>query len=223
MNALKSVTSKIASWGELMLPACLLLIIFGWPFFWGSQVSEQVFEGVFLILIVVAGAASSTGRVTFIAVVVFGLLAFFFDSVSGDTRPIFERLGTVFDLLFSLGLTLVLTERIFGATGGVSWRVVANALSVYLLIGFAFAAIYNLVGFGDVSLDLGFAKGDPDLDAFAATYFSFVTLTTLGYGDITPENARIASLAVVQVLIGQFYLAVIVARLVALVVVRSQD
>ena len=99
---------------------------------------------------------------------------------------------------------------------------VSNALSVYLLIGFVFAAIYNLVGLGDVSVDLGFAEGDPDLAAFATTYFSFVTMTTLGYGDIAPENARIASLAVVQVLIGQFYLAVIVARLVGLVVVKSR-
>ena len=105
-----------------------------------------------------------------------------------------------------------------------SWKLVANALSVYLIIGFAFAAIYNLAGFAEIppGTDLGFDRNDPDFAAFATTYFSFVTLTTLGYGDIAPENARIASIAVVQVLIGQSYLAVIVSRLVGLVVVKSR-
>ena len=215
--------STIAVWGEILLPVCLLLTLLGWPFFQGTQSTEQVFEGVFLLLIVVAAAASSTRRATFIAVVAFGMLSFALDTVSGDTRPAFEQLATVFDLLFSLTLVLVLIERIFGTTGEVGWRVVANALSVYLLIGLAFAAIYSLVGFADVSIDLGFSEGDPDLAAFATAYFSFVTMTTLGYGDIAPENARIASIAVVQVLIGQFYLAVIVARLVGLVVVKSRE
>lgn len=186
----------------------------------GTQVSEQTFEGVFLLLIVVAAAAASTRRVTFVAVVAFGLLSFILDTMSSDMLPAFERLAIIFDLLFSLTLAIGLLEKIFRTTGDVNWRVVANALSVYLLIGFTFAAIYNLVGLGDVSLELGFAESDPDLAAFVTTYFSFVTMTTLGYGDIAPENARIASLAVVQALIGQFYLAVIVARLVGLVVAR---
>ena len=225
MQATENNPSTIAAWGELLLPACLLLIMLGWPFFQGTQIFEQVFEGVFLLLIVVAAAASSPRRITFIPVVAFGSIAFVLDTVSSDALPVIERLGTVFDLLFSLALALVLAERIFGTAGDVSWRVVANALSVYLLIGFAFAAIYNLIGLGDAPLgvDLGFAEGDPDLAAFATTYFSFVTLTTLGYGDIAPSNARIASIAVVQVLIGQFYLAVIVARLVGLVVVKSRE
>ncbi len=47
-------------------------------------------------------------------------------------------------------------------------------------------------------------------------YFSFVTLTTLGYGDITPVSSGARSLAVVEALCGQLYLAVIVARLIGM-------
>ena len=104
-------------WGELLLPICLLLTMLGWPFFSETQHTEQIFEGVFLLLIVVAAAAASTRRVTFMAVVAFGLLSFIMDTVSSDTLLALERLATVFDLLFSLTLALVLIERIFGTTG----------------------------------------------------------------------------------------------------------
>ena len=217
--------STFAVWGELLLPVCLLLMMFGWPFLRGSQLTEQLFEGVFLLLILIAGAASSTRRSAFILVVVFGLISFGLDTFSSDAVPTFERLSTLFDLLFSLTLALVLLERIFSTSGDVNWRVVANALSVYLLIGFVFAAIYSLAGFaeGPLGSDMGLNQNDADFVTFATTYFSFVTQTTLGYGDISPENARVASIAVVQVLIGQFYLAVIVARLVGLVVAKSSN
>jgi hypothetical protein len=50
-------------------------------------------------------------------------------------------------------------------------------------------------------------------------YFSFVTLTTLGYGDIAPKNELAHNLAILQALTGQIYLVVIMARLVSLAVV----
>jgi voltage-gated potassium channel Kch len=50
----------------------------------------------------------------------------------------------------------------------------------------------------------------------AATYLSFVTITTLGYGDITPAFGLAASLAPVEALLGQIFMAALVARLVGL-------
>jgi hypothetical protein len=47
-------------------------------------------------------------------------------------------------------------------------------------------------------------------------YYSFVTMTTLGYGDITPKIQIAATLAYVQALIGQLYVAILIARLVSL-------
>jgi hypothetical protein len=48
------------------------------------------------------------------------------------------------------------------------------------------------------------------------TYFSFVTLSTLGYGDITPINRVAGAWVAVEAMIGQFYIAIIMARLVSL-------
>ncbi len=63
----------------------------------------------------------------------------------------------------------------------------------------------------------------PDLDTFI--YFSFVTLATLGYGDIVPLTEKAQSLAVVETLMGQMYLAVNIAALVAIRIsqARSKD
>jgi Ion channel len=101
----------------------------------------------------------------------------------------------------------------------VNHDVVFAALSVYLLFGLIFGFIYFMVervwpgalvhtGAGNF-LDGGIPLGQ-------AIYFSFVTLATLGYGDIIPANDVIRSLAIIQTMCGQVYLVVLVARLVTL-------
>jgi hypothetical protein len=54
-------------------------------------------------------------------------------------------------------------------------------------------------------------------------YFSFVTMTTLGYGDVTPRSEAAGTLAVLQALTGQIYLAVILARIVSLLVTKPDE
>jgi voltage-gated potassium channel Kch len=55
------------------------------------------------------------------------------------------------------------------------------------------------------------------------SYYSFVTLTTLGYGDITPVRPIARNLAITEALTGQLYLAVMLARLVAMEVITWQE
>jgi hypothetical protein len=221
----KQTASSFAAWAEIALLPCLLLMLFGWPFVQGNQVGEQVFEGAYLVVVLLAVGASSLRRLALLPILLFGILALVLDTISQDSNPTLERLATVFDLFFAVSLSIFLIAKIFQKGSIATWQVISNALSVYLLIGLAFGAIYNLVGLGSepLGVDFGFAESDPDLVEFTTTYFSFVTQTTLGYGDISPNNAQIASVAIVQVLIGQFYLAVIVARLVGLVVSKSQS
>ena len=89
-------------------------------------------------------------------------------------------------------------------------------ISVYLMLGFAFGCVYYLMGMLDPScfavntarLD---ASGEPDL-----MYFSFITLATLGYGDITPVARLSRSLSQLEALAGTLYMAVFMARLVSM-------
>jgi len=97
--------------------------------------------------------------------------------------------------------------------------VIFAALSVYLLFGLIFGFIYSMVeGLlpGSLVHNVTSASLEGGIRLSQAVYFSFVTLATLGYGDIIPANDVIRSLAIVQTMCGQVYLVVLVARLVTL-------
>ena len=91
------------------------------------------------------------------------------------------------------------------------------ALSAYLLIGVCWGVLYvAVVRLAPGALLLG---GEPlrhGLGMGDAIYFSFVTLATLGYGDFTPAIPVMRGLSVFEAIIGQLYLAIMVARLVSL-------
>jgi hypothetical protein len=95
----------------------------------------------------------------------------------------------------------------------VTMQTVLGGLSAYLLIGFLFTALYSAiakVGSADF-----FADGQP-ANSSTLQYFSFVTMTTTGYGDFTPAGSAPRSLAVLEAVLGQIFLVTLVARLVGL-------
>ena len=94
-------------------------------------------------------------------------------------------------------------------------QVIFGTLCLYLIIGLFWGALYSLLyelnpGSFDGSL-LDIQQGSL-LTTF--NYFSMVTLTTLGYGDITPQNHAAGALCQIEAITGQFYTAVVVAWLV---------
>jgi len=96
-----------------------------------------------------------------------------------------------------------------------------GAVSAYLLLGLIFGTAYGIVetvspgSFANLPVDSVDGRGLGSA-SIALDYFSLVTLTTLGYGDVTPLSQMARSLAVLEAVAGQFYLAVLVARLVGL-------
>jgi hypothetical protein len=101
----------------------------------------------------------------------------------------------------------------------VSLDVIFAAVTLYLLIAFSFAAIYNI----SLQLDIQsfrfpewMAVRSAEVLLTEMIYFSLVTLATLGYGDILPSSPFTQMLAVLEAVIGQFFMAVVVAWLVAM-------
>ena len=93
------------------------------------------------------------------------------------------------------------------------------ALSVYLLAGLVFGVAYHVMGgIRPGSLRVTSAGGAPveAVGLKTAIYFSFVTLATLGYGDVVPASPLTQSLATLEAVGAQLYLAVLIARLVSL-------
>jgi hypothetical protein len=88
-------------------------------------------------------------------------------------------------------------------------------ISVYLMLGFAFGCVYYLI---NILYPGGFAVNNARLLAETPDlmYFSFVTLATVGYGDITPAAKTTRALAQLEALMGMIYVAVFMARLVSL-------
>ncbi|NJL19082.1 MAG: hypothetical protein HC901_01920 [Bdellovibrionaceae bacterium] len=93
------------------------------------------------------------------------------------------------------------------------------AAAIYLLMGFAFANLFEVVHFLNPASFQVTASGGLQVDDFL--YFSFITLTTVGYGDVLPVSGVARMLAVTEALAGQVYLVLSVSRLVGLHVAHS--
>ncbi len=120
-----------------------------------------------------------------------------------------------------LGFTTLLMLNALARTRKVSGDTVVGGVCVYLLIGLSFAMSYMLLTDLDpgalLELGVSFAGVGSDLSSRATTiiYFSFVTLTTLGYGDITPVGEMARMLVSAEAVIGQLFVAIFIARLIA--------
>ncbi|MFA6957251.1 MAG: potassium channel family protein [Thermoanaerobaculia bacterium] len=139
-------------------------------------------------------------------------------SDQGIFRDSFDVAGGVFQtILFALCLTAtllhVLRER------RVTLDLIYAAMAGYFFIVATFAGIYKIAFVVD-SAAFQFQSWVTDvskIDAWSQlSYFSFVTAASLGYGDILPRNPYVQMVAVIEVVIGQFYLATVIARLVSL-------
>ena len=110
-----------------------------------------------------------------------------------------------------LGMAALLVRNVLGE-GRVHAERICAALCVYLLAGIAFGGIFAALE----AVAPGSLRGPGPVAFDGAVYFSFVTLATLGYGDITPAVSATRALAVLEAVFGQLYLAVLIARLVSL-------
>ncbi|MEM9382598.1 MAG: potassium channel family protein [Planctomycetota bacterium] len=118
---------------------------------------------------------------------------------------------------------VVVLARVLMRERRVSIDTVVGGINVYLLMGFTFAQFHWIVeslhpgaySFGDlVMLDDGDPTNGPPFGVFL--YFSFVTMTTLGYGDMSPIQPLAQLLSIAQAVVGQLYVAILIGGLVAL-------
>jgi hypothetical protein len=124
-------------------------------------------------------------------------------------------LVSLFMFIFFLGTAIIFLSLHLIHVNHVNSDVVIGGVAVYLLVGIVWALLYQVVfQFSpDAFLDLEDLPTDP---RFSLLYFSFTTLTTLGYGDITPTSSVSMGLTNMEAIIGQLYPAVLIARLVSI-------
>jgi voltage-gated potassium channel len=144
--------------------------------------------------------------------VVGGVLAVFWN----EPPTIVIVLTFVFMLSFLVAVIVVLQRHIM-TSDRVSADTLRGAVCVYVLLGIAWAVAYRFVGYLEPNA-FYFAGHFVDQDRSLALniYFSFVTLTTLGYGDISPISPIARTLAWLEAAVGQVYVAITIARLVSM-------
>ena len=101
-----------------------------------------------------------------------------------------------------------------------NWKAESVSICVYVMIGFLWATIYKTIYIIESQT---FNNIDPEKFIQQLGYFSFVTLTTVGYGDISPAYPLTMSLANLEAIVGQLFPAIMIACLVGLYQAEEQD
>ena len=137
--------------------------------------------------------------------------------------PTTHFIKDTFSALFFGYITVTILFGIFKKRT-ITSDLIYGSICVYLLIGLAWAYVYSALenifpgsfNFASNHLQANPSLNGDQIPVSLFIYYSYVTLTTLGYGDITPMTPPAQSIAILEAITGQFYLAILVARLVGI-------
>lgn len=129
-------------------------------------------------------------------------------------RPEFLVLSMVSAIGF-VGLVIVRLLLYVLQTDEVNYETLCASVAGFLMIGLLWMVGFKLLGILDPGA-FSFAQSGQTMDGFESFYFSFVTLTTIGFGDIAPVSKVARMLAILEAIAGMFYVALLVARLVSI-------
>ena len=187
----------------------LVLLVFVLPPFTAAREERGPLVDIVLTLLLAAGVAGLQVRPWTRAALLLAAAA----AMAVRLAPAASEQAIALSSLVSLGLlAVVVLAQTFGGAD-VSIHHVQGAVAAYLLLGLVWAAAYALVA----ALHPGAFASNVSLQQDRSfVYFSFVTLTTVGFGDVTPVHSTARSLVVLEALTGQLYPAVLLARIVTL-------
>jgi hypothetical protein len=191
--------------------------------FWFGRVVAHIF----LSLVVVAGVLTTFKQrwlgflVIFLAVVSLALIW------AEEFRPA-QGLAVLTNgvSLIYLGILLAVVIAQVFRDGPVTAHRIRGAIVIYLLLAVMWAFAYQVAALTiprAFRLPEGLVAGDPDALRRELTYFSVVTLTTTGYGDITAVHPVARTLVMLEVLVGQLYPAIVLAWLVSLAIMHRKE
>ena len=206
------------------LLVCLILYLMVGPLFESMHHADKILSALLtLVLIAAVSALSDSRRLTLVAngvmLIAVGFLWMRATGI-GSWQVNLESIAValfLMILIYSFGRHLLYTTKVTGNT-------VCAALCLYLLIGVLWGCFFSILesvapgSFSGVLIDKSDSVGNL---VHNLQYFSFVTLSTLGYGDITPQTRAAGALCQSEAVIGQFLTMGLVARLVGIQVAQQ--
>jgi hypothetical protein len=209
---MQAVPGRRESGGRYGLLLLFLIGTYVFSAFNGAHLTTEVQIGLFAVVLLLAMRSSPLpGRWPLIvgALAITGSVGAFAAAISGT--PAGQGAAELWKALLLLMTAIMVIRRVL-AKPTVTIQSLYGAISAYLIIGLMFAACYAAVQRLDNGTDF-FADNQP-VNTQTLQYFSFTTLTTLGYGDFTAARNGGRSIAVLEAMAGQVFLATLVARLV---------
>jgi hypothetical protein len=202
----------------------LILTVFVMPSIGFSSKNERLYGSIVFSILFGAGAAISWRRKRlFVVSALFGVLAILIRELAlwmpSRSWALCSEAATLVAVLM---IAWILLLEIFRRSGPITAVSLQAAIAVYLLFGLAWASAYLIV----IQMNPDSFQSTVSLSSSSETewyYYSYVTLTTLGYGEITPLTRIARVLAAGEAVTGQLYLAVLIARLIGLEIIASQQ
>ena len=183
-----------------------------------GAITEHYVSFVFVAVLILAAFTLSGSRVALGAILVAIALIVVAVALEFQRPSVVEiYLDAIAWLIAGLTLSSVVARAVF-APGKVTFHRIIGAVLLYFSIGWTFVGLFSLVALAVPDAFKGFGPSQENFIAIAGNliHFSFVTLTTTGYGDISPVHPYARSLASIEAIIGQLYPAILLARLVTL-------
>ncbi|MCC8404125.1 ion channel [Paraburkholderia sp. MMS20-SJTN17] len=218
IQRLQERAARLRSGGMVILLVLLVITVFVLPVVVTSNsVIDRIAQDVLLSSILVSGVVAASDRSKGLAWIALVMLVAIVVRWMGWLLPNGPGL-VIRDEVKMFSLTLLgalMGTKVFGA-GTVTRNRIGGAVVLYMLVGLVCADAYQLISIVVPGSFVGTSTHDRSVDRSTWVYFSFVTLTTVGYGDITPVARAARSLSNLEALIGQLYPAIVLARLVSL-------
>lgn len=226
-----NLTALYIRWRYLVLLTTLLLVLVVQPISFGFSTPPQLFDA-FLMLVTVALLLSfcpdKRKRLVAIAFgIPTGLLSLGGHLFATHPNNSVVLIGHCLAVVFYFWAAVLIVASLFRRQA-LSLDSVFGAICGYLLLGMAWGVLYSML---DTVWPGSFEIGSRLAEQVQAdhsrihlfTYYSFITLTTVGYGDVTPLSTPARTCAWLEALTGQFYLAVLVAGLVGALLSKKSE
>jgi len=217
----KLKTKKGRAWGYTGLSAFLLFLLVLEPLIpTKGLLNVLIWEAAFLLVVLAALSSAVARPRTIVMLVLLGLLSEVLAAASVvlDDDNVLYLISAGVRIAFLAAMSFFILRHVF-LGGEITSDKVLGAVCVYLLLGMTFGFAFSIVG----ALDEGAFAIPAHLQQSMGTvreahsvyaYFSMTTITTLGYGDVTPVHPVARSIAMIEAAVGQLYIAIVIAGLV---------
>jgi hypothetical protein len=222
--AIQNVSSSLdrlrERWSDPLLTALtVILVLMMFVFAPLQAIGFKLFQalGFLSALAMIGGVFLMSGSPIILVTMVAALVMATTAAVSRVSAPSILDIYLLSGALLIMGVMLVwVVARAVFSPGRVTHHRIIGAILVYLSVALIFVALYSIVGLLVPNAFSGMSFEDSPALASKVIYFSFVTLTSTGFGDVFPVHPVARSLCNLETIVGQLYPATLLARLVSL-------